>query len=209
MRGNRIQLATELIYKVIDDAVRIGFDGWLCLNFFNEPLLDPRLPEVGRYAMSKGIFREVFANTNGDLLDLVDVAALDGAVDRLHVGLYGRDITKHEDRIRSMFEKTEITFPTKPRTVTHYSPYVNFKATVEACRRSPCLQECRQRIIIAHTGEMRLCCEDIAGEWDLGNVRTMSLEELWFSPKHTEIVLALAEPGGRLAYPYCAECPRM
>lgn len=207
-RSEPVQLATELVHKIIDEAAGMGFRGPLCLNFFNEPLLDPRLGEIGRHAKGTEAFSEVYANTNGDFFNVVDVQDLDGSLDRFNVALYGPDAPRRQDRIRSLFRKSVVTFTGGRHVVTHHSPYRNLEHAVAAVRDRPCIERARKRLIIAHTGDMLLCCEDIAGEWGLGNVGEHSLEELWFSSEHTRILRLLAEPGGRASFPYCTICPR-
>ena len=64
------------------------------------------------------------------------------------------------------------------------------------------------RMIVDYRGEMLMCCDDIVGLFNLGNVRDHTVEELWNSPKHVEIMATLAVPGGREAYGYCRTCPR-
>jgi hypothetical protein len=188
------------VKDLIDQATAMGFRGWLCLQFFNEPLLDDRLAEFGRHA--RGRFREVFANTNGDLLTEGLAGALDGALDRLHVALYGPGKDERRERYAGWFRETKLTFTDGRHVVTHGWP------TARPQAGKPCLRECRMRLIVGWDGGMRLCCEDIDGRFALGNVRDVPLRGLWFGDRHREIVEALGRPGGRLAFPYCAECPR-
>lgn len=54
---------------------------------------------------------------------------------------------------------------------------------------------------------MSLCCDDLSHNFNLGNAFEKSLEELWWSEKHVEILRALSIAGGRLNYPYCRICP--
>ena len=44
------------------------------------------------------------------------------------------------------------------------------------------------RMLIQHDGEVSLCCEDTFGAFELGNVYDRSLDELWFSERHIEII---------------------
>jgi len=62
------------------------------------------------------------------------------------------------------------------------------------------------RMLIQHDGEMCHCCEDIHGSFELGNVYKNSLEELWFSERHTEIIENLLA-GQRQKYELCQKCP--
>ena len=62
------------------------------------------------------------------------------------------------------------------------------------------------RMIIQHDGEMCFCCEDTHGAFNLGNVYRSSLEELWFSQRHVDLVNDLIN-GMRQKYPLCRKCP--
>jgi radical SAM protein with 4Fe4S-binding SPASM domain len=62
------------------------------------------------------------------------------------------------------------------------------------------------RMIIQHDGEVCNCCEDTSGAFKLGNVYQQSLEDLWFSDHHVQIVQDLAG-GNREKYTLCQNCP--
>lgn len=198
------RMPTDMVYSIIDQAVRLDFHGRLCLQFFNEPLLDPRVGSFAAYAKTK-TFSEVMVNTNGDLL-LAQAVGLDGVFDRLHVALYGDNREIRKRAVLDSFKDTRTTFTSGQHFVTHYSPFSNLQETIDSCRDQPCRYNVQDRMIIAHTGEMRLCCEDIGGEWDLGNLNDNSLKRLWFGHRHAAIVKKLSKPGGRV-YPYCQICP--
>jgi radical SAM protein with 4Fe4S-binding SPASM domain len=62
------------------------------------------------------------------------------------------------------------------------------------------------RMIVRHDGEMCNCCEDLHGDFKLGNVYQRSLEDLWFSGRHMKIVADLIA-GHREKYSLCRNCP--
>ncbi|MBI3801342.1 MAG: glycosyltransferase [Deltaproteobacteria bacterium] len=64
------------------------------------------------------------------------------------------------------------------------------------------------RLIIRYDGEMCHCCEDIYGVFQLGNVYHSTLEDLWFSERHTQIVEDLIA-GRREKYALCRNCPQL
>lgn len=207
--GKAVELPADAIHRVIDQAAGMGFGGPLCLQFFNEPLLDDRLPDIAAYARRVGRFSEVYVNTNGDLLDEETAGRLDGVLDRLNVALYGGGNREaREGRILALFERTRITFTGGVHVVTHYSHFGNLDACIAGFLDRPCVREAQQRMIISHTGEMLMCCEDIGGEWSLGNVGDATLEELWFDGRHADVVERLSRSGGRRSFPYCSICPR-
>ena len=63
------------------------------------------------------------------------------------------------------------------------------------------------RMIIRHDGEMCHCCEDTVGAFQLGNVHESSLEDLWYAPRHVQIVHDLVA-GHRAKYALCRNCPQ-
>ena len=62
------------------------------------------------------------------------------------------------------------------------------------------------RMLIRYDGEMCNCCEDLHGEFNLGNVYESSLEELWLSENHVQVIENLMA-GGREHYKLCRNCP--
>lgn len=52
------------------------------------------------------------------------------------------------------------------------------------------------------------CCEDYAGNFGLGNVNEMSIDEIWNGEKYKKLVNDLSVSGGRWKYDYCSECPK-
>ena len=62
------------------------------------------------------------------------------------------------------------------------------------------------RMLLQHDGEMCHCCEDNYGAFKLGNVQKQSLEELWFSERHVQIITELIA-GRRENYALCRNCP--
>lgn len=200
-------LPAETVCSIIDQAHELGYKGDVNLQHFNEPLLDSRIEEFGRYTQSKG--RAVGICTNGDFITEERSKTLDGAFTWMDVALYSdRDAqAKRQAFLEPLFAKTKLRFTGGYHVTTHFSPHPDLQRLVQTHVETPCF-ELRKRMIINHKGEMLLCCDDMPGHFDLGNVFDSTLEELWFSQKHQEIVRVLEEPGGRRNYSHCATCPR-
>jgi len=62
------------------------------------------------------------------------------------------------------------------------------------------------RMIIQHDGEVSNCCEDVHGDFKLGNVYQHSLAELWYGEHHAQVVRDLLA-GQREKYELCRNCP--
>lgn len=186
----------------------MGFNGTVCLQHYNEPLQDERLASFGRAAKEMG-FSYVFTCTNADFMNEERAAELDGTFDELLIALYMKEPvkSKREAWLRTLFHKTRLTFTGGGFIPTHYSPVFPVKVLAAQHESRPCSEPLR-RMIVNHRGDMLMCCDDMVGHFSLGNVHEKSLEELWYSERHQQLVLALQHPGGRTAHPHCLSCPR-
>lgn len=205
IRREYLELPGEIVKGLVDEAQDLRFKGPVGFHWFNEPLLDSRIPSFVRYAKDRGLYTYII--TNGDLLTHELASQLDGALDEIHVSLYdpeNREAVK--ECFRQLFVKTRVKFWGGHLT-THLSPRQDLKALIQKYAERPCWNP-RYRMIVSYTGDMALCCEDIACSWDLGNVRDHSLKDLWFNFRHKKILEVLNQPGGRHAYAYCETCPR-
>lgn len=212
-------LARETVEAILKQAKELNFDGPVGFVYFNEPLMDPRLPSFIRLAKEMGFY--VYTVTNGDFLDEM-VAKQIQMLDEIVIGVYDyyglETRPAREEYYKKLFPGVKVGFSGRHIT-THFSPYRtpvppgqmipngDLNTYIELFKELPCF-DLRRRIIITCTGEMALCCEDIACQWDLGNINDHTLEELWFSPRHQEIFETLGQNGGRQHYPYCRLCPR-
>lgn len=202
-------LPTETIEAALGQAIALGFRGPLCFQHYNEPLQDPRIAELGRFA-KKLPFSQVFICSNADLLDDEKIKEIDGVFDVIQIALYNMNElqqAKREQWLLERFVKTGLYFTKGIHIPTHFSPRFDVKALARSFLFNPCYQP-QVRMIINHKGQMLMCCDDLVGNFDLGIFPLMSLEELWFSDRHQEMMLTLQQPGGRTVYPYCASCPR-
>jgi radical SAM protein with 4Fe4S-binding SPASM domain len=202
------EMPTDTVMRLFREAQALGFYGVVCLQHYNEPLQDARLPTFGALAKGMG-FSYVFTCTNGDYLNEARAAELDGKFDEILVALYMNEPTKskREAWIRTLFAKTSLTFTGGVAIPTHWSPVFPVEALAKKHAGNPCSEPLR-RMIINHRGDMLMCCDDMIGHFELGNVRDHTLEELWYGERHQDLVLALLEAGGRSAHPHCLSCPR-
>lgn len=208
-QGPSAQLPTETIHRILDEAAALGYCGTVVFQHYDEPLLDPRLPDLLRYAR-RHEFSELMAYTNADFLTPELAHELDGLFDRLVIALYMDEPMKSEREawIRGLFSKTQLKFTGGVHCVTHYSPSPELPKLIAQAQGQPCIRGL-ENMIINHKGDMAACCDDVTGNFGLGNIHNSSLEELWFSSQHVAMVKTLAQPGGRRWHPFCSICPRL
>jgi len=207
------QLPIDVFERVLDESISMGFKGEVCLSHYNEPLMDERLPELGRMVKKKG-FRHLFIGTNADFLTKELAADLDGTFDVLGIALYHMTPEKFKTRsdwLMTLFKKTKITIGNvdqdNKQMITHYSSIVpDANLLAKRYSNNPCFHPLK-RMIVNHRGDMLLCCDDLTGHFDLGNVFDSSVDELWHSDRHQQFVNELQKAGGR-THPHCLTCPR-
>jgi len=214
------QMSTEKIIDLLDQAQALGFKGGIGFHHYSEPLLDNRNIILAQEARRRGMKPDL--HTNGDVLKTND--ALCEEVKKVYglvvVGLYDyRTNQELEDMKRYWLARlsgVKIEFspiglasgrsahsigipralvPTDPRMSTPDLTFAN----------APCHRPLI-RMIIQHDGEVANCCEDTHGAFKLGNVYQCSLEELWFSKQHVQVVEDLIA-GQRQKYHLCLNCP--
>jgi radical SAM protein with 4Fe4S-binding SPASM domain len=201
------KLSAGTVCRIIDEAHDLGYRGDVNLQHYNEPLLDDRIVEFGRYVRNKG--RPVSICTNGDLITPDRAKALDAVFNSISIALYMDEERrkKRRDYLKCLFTKTKLSFTDGRHIPSHYGPQRTSEDLIRRYVNSRCYQPWR-RMIINHKGEMLLCCEDMPGHFDLGNVFDNSVEELWFSKEHQDIMWALSKSDGRRRFTHCSVCPR-
>lgn len=199
-------LPTDVIERIMRESKELGFNGTVCLSHANEPLLDSRISELGRLAIDMG-FRHVFLCTNIGMLTDEKISEIDGSFHSFSVSIYGGDKERQMAEMNAKFKKTRLEFMVWPKITTHFSPNDDLGALIHSQCDKPCGMP-TVRMVVAHNGEQLMCCDDLVGHFDLGSIYDHSVEELWFSDRHIEIVNDLLKPSGRKKYPYCRCCPR-
>jgi hypothetical protein len=190
--GKLQKLPDELFTKILADAKAMDFS-WINLQHYDEPLLDNRIDRLAAQAKATGLFSKVYMHSNGDRMSKSWANRLDGVLDEIVIALYdstgGRPMDEslaapRRAQIESWFGKTKVRWTGGTHLITHWSPFTNLQEEVAAARPMPCTREAQLRMIIDYRGQMLMCCDDIMGVWNLGNVADHTLEELWNSPLH-------------------------
>jgi radical SAM protein with 4Fe4S-binding SPASM domain len=220
--GNTIvnEMPTKKIIDLLDQAQAMGFQERVAFYHYSEPLLDRRNIMLAREAQRRGM--KPYLHTNGDVLKHDDGLCRDvkSVYSLIVVGLYDYQTNEELAAAKAYWQDklagTTIEFspigvagarsaksigvpralvPSDSRMAAPDLRYVN----------APCHRPLI-RMLIQHDGEVCLCCEDTSGAFQLGNVYDRSIEELWFSERHVEIIETLIA-GRREDYDLCRNCP--
>ncbi|MDA1349266.1 MAG: radical SAM protein [Chloroflexi bacterium] len=214
------QMPTDKILDLLDQAQAMGFVGQVGFYFYSEPLLDKRNPTLAREAKKRGMRPRL--HTNGDVLTGNDSLCREiaEAYEEIIVGVYDYASDEELEAIkrswRDKLSGAEIKFSSigpagaqtahcmaTPRALVPTDARVAVPDLVFA--NAPCRRPLI-RMLIRYDGEMCNCCEDLHGAFNLGNVYESSLEELWHSDSHTQVIESLTA-GGRELYKLCSNCP--
>lgn len=203
------QMHAAAIQEILVQLKALDYQGSVCLSHYNEPLQDERIVTIAQAVSAFFPKNQVFLHTNADFMTEEIAAGLDGYLHHLTVALYMDEPKKSERAawIKTLFKKSEVIFTGGVHIPTHFTPGFDLKALIKQKINEPCFEP-TYRMVLNHRGQMMLCCDDLIGNFDLGTFPKQSIEELWFSPKHQEIYLALQQPGSRKNYAYCRNCPR-
>jgi radical SAM protein with 4Fe4S-binding SPASM domain len=199
----------ELFAKIVDELGEMDFDGRISYHFYGEPLLDKRLPGMVAYSKQKApqSFTEIYSN--GDYLTLPLLR------EYLACGLDNFLITQHDNEVpenlqRILDQGTEaekkhvvIRFA-KDRNLINRSGLIEHLAQAQETLSTPCTWPL-STVIITHSGNVVLCCNDYFETEVLGSVATHSLKEVWTGERFTRLRKALAQ-GDRKASKLCNQC---
>jgi radical SAM protein with 4Fe4S-binding SPASM domain len=215
----REQMPTALILDLLGQAKAMGFGGRVGFHHYSEPLLDPRHLDLAWAARERGL--QPVLVTNGDVLRHHDalVAQVREAYAHIIVGLYDytTEAEKQEAaawwRVRLAGASLEfsaigagergVSSLGIPRALLPPDRRMTLPDLVY--RNAPCHRPL-VRLVVQHNGNVAHCCEDLYGDFEIGNVRNASLEELWYGERHVQAVRDLIE-GRREAYDLCRRCP--
>jgi len=214
------QMPTEKILDLLNQAQVMGFRGRVTFYHYSEPLLDRRNITLASEARKRGM--KPYLHTNGDVLKHDD--ALCKEVKRVYglivVGLYDYETNEELAEAKRYWQEKlagcnlefncigvsgsrsassmgipKALVPTDSRMAVPDLTFAN----------APCHRPLI-RMLIQHDGEVCNCCEDTHGDFKLGNVFEHTLEQLWFSERHVQVVHDLVE-GRREKYSLCRNCP--
>jgi 2-deoxy-scyllo-inosamine dehydrogenase (SAM-dependent)/8-amino-3,8-dideoxy-alpha-D-manno-octulosonate transaminase len=215
-------MPTERVLDLLDQAQAMGFRQDVAFYHYSEPLLDKRNFIFACAARRRGM--RPYLHTNGDVLESNEdlCEEVQDVYERIVIGLYDyRTCAELEEAKRLWRERlNRVVLEFSPIAAEDGDPSVHTivapRALVapDARMRGPDFVfangPCHRpliRMIIRYDGTVCNCCEDTGGAFDLGNAFENSLEELWFSERHLQIVQDLVA-GHRQKYELCRNCPQ-
>jgi len=186
---NNRKLKIELFHKIIDELVELRWFGQIQSNFYNEPLLDERLPELMKYAKLKLPACSIVIYTNGDFLTIDLYKKL------VECGVTDFVITEHQkqesDNINKLLEfrksKGDDNVNVLYRKLGKFHSRGGLiELSAEEKEPKHCLWD-PHIFIVNYEGEAVLCCEDYFNTVKLGNVGHEKLTDIWNKPYYKQL----------------------
>ncbi len=175
--------------KVVDELAEIEFSGRLALFMTNEPLIEPRLLEMIRYARGKSPRMFIDITTNGINLNSDYLGELfHSGLDNININDYRNDRGSFPEKISANLRKVVTDFKNNPKV--NYKGrntsdvLSNYAGIVNTGKRSLSTMFCNypfRKLAISAEGNVILCCNDYKYRTSFGNVMTHRLEEIWNS----------------------------
>ncbi|MBF0466542.1 MAG: SPASM domain-containing protein [Nitrospirae bacterium] len=175
---------TEECFKlVVERLCEINFTGTINFAFYNEPLLDRRLPFFVSFLKSKRPGCLVFINTNGDYLtaELAEILIKSG-VNLFLVTNHDIDGSSYMNAKRELFEKYSSHIKLQnihEDALLNRGGIINVKRNVMVEERKSICDEMCDMPIIDYTGNVLLCCNDYHRKHVIGNIYQNSLYKIW------------------------------
>jgi len=171
----------SLYKKIIDELAGINFNGRFSPHFYNEPLLDKRLPRLIAYARKKLPETFICIYTNGDFLDEKYYKKLIASgADNFFVTQHGKELNPKLKQLISSLKKEEkknITvrvFGDKGTFVFNRGGLMQLNSSKFIYCSFP-----SNSIVIDWKGNILLCCNDYFGSHVLGDLKKEKLLGVW------------------------------
>jgi MoaA/NifB/PqqE/SkfB family radical SAM enzyme len=186
LKCNEQLMPEALFYKIVDDLKKAGFKGRLCPHSYGEPLVDPRIAALMKYAHDKLPCARLAVYTNGDFLDQKIVADLYGA------GVTSLYITIHSDEKRAMerieaimayIRSNHFNMRIFAQTINDQTPLSTRAGLVKVKTVKKDEYQCINPVTINYKGDVLICCNDYYGEAVMGNALNENLMDIWKKPQ--------------------------
>ena len=203
-------MPTEHVIRLLDEIYSLGFKGVIAFHHMSEPFLDSRIIEIANEAKKRGM--RPYAYTNGDVIrrngELCREAV--NVFEKIIVGIYDADTTlkiaQEEQFWTQRLRGTQVGFSRLDKLYRRTFVPNSIKVPEKRLYPNGICDLPIERLIIHYDGNVAFCCEDMKDEFNLGNVFETSIEDIWFSKTHTNIIKDLKK-GLRGKYPLCSKCP--
>jgi radical SAM protein with 4Fe4S-binding SPASM domain len=181
------KLPTDLIYSIILELGKLGYDGVFSPHFYNEPLLDPRLYDILPFVKENVPNSKTWLFTNFTLMTNELYCKLYDIVDEIWV-------TTHEPVVRRAVEELLPHLPEdklsklKTGSIMDTELWNRGGSLTEFDDKLQPVKTCmfpERYMTIDAYGNVHLCCNDYSGKAIFGNIFENSFLDIWYSEDYS------------------------
>ena len=179
---NKATIPTYIVKKTIDELGEINYSGVIAFHCYNEPLIDPRLFYLTRYAKDICNNAIIRITTNGFYLTQeLSKELYNFGVGQLIVSIYS---TAEKERIKLLFNSEMIKNYKIEISMQDMIHRLDGRRDIYTREPISCSLPCyslTSEIIIRHTGDVCLCCLDFDSKFVYGNLAIAPLKDILVS----------------------------
>ncbi len=205
------KMSDEMLDSIFDQLETLEYCGQVEFHFYNEPLLDKRLPKIIERAKASLPRAKLLIVTNGTVLDIEKARILiDAGIDMIRVSIHAPETL---DKVAAILNE----LPVDQRDHLRYTKFydgtaeftdrantINVDPNKYTIRNYPSLFTCMVVgwLNIDYRGTVHLCCNDFHAEHILGLVGEESLLSIW--QRNAPLLREIA--AGNYTLPICRRC---
>jgi radical SAM protein with 4Fe4S-binding SPASM domain len=196
------EMLVETWKSIMDQLAEIKFCGRIGPHFYNEPLIDKRLPDLIEYTRQVMPYCWIQINSNGDhLTEELLLRLYDKGVNFFFITNYDEDdklvlnmLSDKYPALISVVKNSEMWRTDRGGEIFHKEKLI----------ASPCLRPSAQ-LVVNWQGEVLLCCMDYYARYSFGNLNKTALTTIWHNEEFQKIKnkMKVSRQNG---YPICHNC---
>ena len=185
-RGDHF-MSEALFKKIIRQLEELHFSGIFRPHFYNEPLLDKRLPKLIRYTRKHLPYCTIHVYTNGDFLTKKLFATLRKAgVDKFLVTAHSGFFTQE---VHALLKSADVPHHIEGFTIKPGQALFNRAGLVNVSKliTSKTCNLAAKYLVINFKGDVALCCNDYLTSNSFGNLARESVVNVWRKPEYRSV----------------------
>ena len=179
------KMSWDTFNKIISELKNAAFDGEICLNLNNEPLLDTRIPEMITHVRKELPASHIYLITNGLLLNTeITNSLINSGLNKLTINNYNSSdkLLKNIKEIYTEFSEAvcniEIFLRKETDTLNSEGGYLEQNKGPKQPFNRFCYYPFTELCFI-YNGDASICCHDVMYDGIIGKIHNKSILEIW------------------------------
>lgn len=203
----------NLFRKIIKQLSDLNYKGALALFSNNEPFLDTRITEFAKFARENLKDAYIYLYTNGSLLTAEKLRKIEPYLDHILIDNYSDkeelnptvlEAVEGNENCNAFNSKVKIVKRKETEVLSSRGGLAPNKQGVKGIK-AKCILPYIQ-LVIRPDGKVSLCCNDVRGQWTMGDLAKENILDIWYG-KAFEHIREKMKTGGRNAIsPCCNSC---